>query len=240
MQFEKFESVGQLVEKIVKNITEIVVKKPEAVLCFACGETPRPVMNRLIQMKKSGEINFSKIKILGLDEWIGVGRETTGSCAQMLYDDFLIPMDFRPDQIHIFNGLAANLDLEVEQANQFIKDYGIDFVLLGIGMNGHIGLNEPGCDPMAKVNVISLSETTRKVMTKYFNDTIFLTQGITLGLSQLLKANHVVLMAVGERKAEIVKRVLNSDVTPDVPATVFKNKEKVCFFVDAEAGQFLK
>ena len=237
MELKKFDSQDELVEQIVKIVSDIISKKPDAVLCFACGETPRPVMDKLFEVRKNGEIDFSRVRLLGLDEWIGVGRGTVGSCSQMLYDDFFSPMKFRTDQINIFDGLSKNLDVDIKNINQIVEELGIDFVLLGIGMNGHIGLNEPGFNPDEKAHVVELSDMTKKVMAKYFDQKINLQQGITLGFSQLLSAQKIILMATGERKAKIVKEIINSEPNNSLPASMFKQSEhESFFFIDEAAG----
>lgn len=223
---------------IVEKVIRLVSSKPHAVLCFACGETPRPVMTKLAQLSNDGKIDFSNVQILGLDEWVGVGRETKGSCAQMLYDDWFTGMNFRYDQIHIFNGRAENLDLEVARANDFFDRYGIDFLLLGVGMNGHIGLNEPGFNPDQNANIVSLSETTQRVMLKYFATDVNLTQGITLGFKQLLQAKQTIVMVTGERKAEISKKIATTEPTNLLPATLLKNS-KTDFYFDWLSGNGL-
>ncbi|MDR0298635.1 MAG: 6-phosphogluconolactonase [Streptococcaceae bacterium] len=242
MKIQKFENILDLTDEVVALVEKIVENRADSVLCFACGETPRPVMNRLVEMKKSGEIDFSRVRIIGLDEWIGVGRDTVGSCQQMLYDDFFIPLNLREDQIMLFDGLTEDLDKEIEKMNHVIEDLGIDFILLGIGMNGHIGLNEPGCEVDVKAHLIDLSEMTQTVMKKYFAEQAetSLTQGLSLGFQQILSAEHIVLMATGERKAEIVEKVVQHEPTNEIPATLLKNSTKeTLFFVDAEAGRLI-
>jgi 6-phosphogluconolactonase/glucosamine-6-phosphate isomerase/deaminase len=177
--------------------------------------------------------------LLGLDEWLGVGQDETGSCAQMLYDDFFTPMGFRPDQISVLDGKAENPINEIQKANRLVDELGIDFALLGIGMNGHVGLNEPGFNPDTRAQLVDLSETTRRVMKKYFGKETSVTQGITLGFSQLLEAKKIVLMATGERKATIVKEIVDSEISIVLPATVFKRRTDVQFYVDGAAGKRL-
>ncbi|MGM9887247.1 MAG: 6-phosphogluconolactonase, partial [Lactococcus sp.] len=231
------DNLDELTNQVVKKICLIVKKKPDAVLCFACGETPRPIMNKLIILHKNKEIDFSRVRIVGLDEWLGVDRETVGSCAQMLYDDFFTPMNFREDQISIFNGKSNNLQKEITDATRIVDELGIDFVLLGIGMNGHIGLNEPGTEIGSGVRVVQLSTTTKQVMGKYFEGHFDIQSGITLGFSQLLNSRNIVLMATGNRKSEIVKKIVHSEPNIDIPATFFKKSNYESeFYIDKDAG----
>ncbi len=240
MKVKRFENVDNLVNRTVEEVKRILSEKPDAVFCFACGETPRPVMGKLIKMNREGEIDFSRARFVGLDEWIGVGRQTIGSCKQMLYDDFFTPLGLREDQITLFNGLSNDLQAEIRKINSLISDLGIDFILLGVGMNGHIGLNEPGCDTALEAHIVDLSEMTIKVMTKYFNKEMNLTKGISLGFAQLLRAKNIYLIATGKRKAIIVEKIINSSPTNVLPATLLKDSlYESNFYVDLEAGFFI-
>lgn len=235
MEFTTFENAEELAEEVVSEITALIEAKPDALLCIAAGETPRPVMNRLIEYKKQGKVDFSRVRFIGLDEWIGVGRETVGSCAQMLYDDFFIPMDLREDQIMIFDGLEE-VEKQIMKMDRLSEELRIDFMLLGVGMNGHLGLNEPGEAIYEQTHVVELSEITKQVMTKYFDGKIKISQGITLGFKQFFDTKRVILMATGKRKASIVNKIISSEATSEVPASLMKeSKENVSFFVDKDA-----
>lgn len=240
MHLKLFDNTNDLAKQAVEIICQIVCEKPDATLCFACGETPLPVMNGLIECHQKGTVDFSKVRLIGLDEWIGVGRKIKGSCAQMLYDDFFTPMAFRENQIMIFDGLSTTIENDINNINTFIDKNGIDFLLLGIGMNGHIGLNEPGVDPNQKAHVVELSATTKKVMSKYFSEDFEIDKGITLGFLQLLNARNIIMMATGERKAKIVKQIIEQKPNPQLPASLLKlSNNETLFFVDKQAASLL-
>lgn len=224
-------NLPDLVDYVGRLVKKIVEEKPDALLCIAAGETPRPVMAKLIEMKETGQIDFSRVRFVGLDEWLGVDLTCVGSCAQMLYDDFFNQLDIREDQIVLFNGKSQDISREIHKMDLLIDELGLDFILLGLGMNGHIGLNEPQSSPDKKTHLVALSETTKQVMVKYFDDDVMLTQGITLGFKQILAAQHVILMATGEKKSAIVQQVMDCDVTIDLPASQLKNAQHTCLFL---------
>lgn len=240
MKVEKFVTVEALTNKVTEKMIKLLADKPEAVFCIAGGETPLPVMKKLIQLQKTNKIDFSKATFISLDEWIGLDRTTKGSCIQTLEDHLFQPLGLRAEQIKFFDGKATNLTAELTKMNTFVAAYGIDFILLGLGMNGHIGFNEPGVTTEANAQIVGLDEVTTTVMTKYFNEKLPLTQGITLGFRQILDANQIILMATGEKKAEIVKATIEGEPTSQVPSTILKQAQnEALFFVDRAAGKFI-
>ena len=116
---------------------------------------------------------------------------------------------------------------------------GIDFMLVGIGMNGHIGFNEPGVSPDLQSHVIALDEMTRAVGQKYFHQETALSQGITLGLKNLLESGKVLLVANGERKAPIVRLALEGPISNEVPASLIRKHPKGLAFLDQKAAQLI-
>ncbi|MBE0094853.1 glucosamine-6-phosphate deaminase, partial [Raoultella planticola] len=105
-----------------------------------------------------------------------------------------------------------------------------------IGMNGHIGFNEPGVPVDVNAHVVELDDVTKKVMSKYFDQDLPLTNGISLGMKQIKQAKEIIVAATGSKKAEIVELTMNSEPTANIPATLLKNATSTQFFVDQEAG----
>lgn len=236
MEYQVFETIEQLSTNIVDKLSNIIRLKPDSVICVAGGETPLPVMKKMVAYQESGEIDFSKAQFISLDEWVGLGRETKGSCIQTLEDNLFKPLKLKKDQIHFFDGLSKNLSSEIEKMDRFVAKYGIDFILLGIGMNGHIGFNEPEVAINSDSLVVDLDNVTTAVMGKYFEKQLPLTQGISLGFRQILNAETIVVMATGKKKADIVKAIMETEPTVALPASIIKTaKKNAFFFVDEEA-----
>lgn len=117
-------------------------------MCFAGGHTPLQTYKNLVERNQKGEVDFSKTHFFLLDEWVGIGRETFGSCIQTLDDELFnhLDIDYKK-QVHYFDCNATDINSEVVRINDLIKSLnGLDITLLGIGMNGHLGFNEPGVD----------------------------------------------------------------------------------------------
>lgn len=211
-------------ETISQKIIESVKEKPTSLICIAGGDTPLLTIEALIKANQAGEVDFSKTKFVGLDEWVGLGRETKGSCIQTLYDAFFDRLEnVSSEQICFFDGQTAYFEAECARVDAFIEACGgIDFILLGIGLNGHIGFNEPFVPVDVNCHVVELDNVTKRVMSKYFDTDLPLTHGISLGLKQILTAKEIYLVATGEKKAEIVQQVIEKEPTVSIPATLVK------------------
>ncbi|MBF2641535.1 glucosamine-6-phosphate deaminase [Listeria seeligeri] len=211
-------------ETISQKIIESVKEKPTSLICIAGGDTPLLTIEALIKANQAGEVDFSKTRFVGLDEWVGLGRETKGSCIQTLYDAFFDRLEnVSSDQICFFDGQTADFEAECARVDAFIEACGgIDFILLGIGLNGHIGFNEPFVPVDVNCHVVELDNVTKRVMSKYFDTDLPLTHGISLGMQQILTAKEIYLVATGEKKAEIVQQVIEKEPTVSIPATLVK------------------
>ena len=177
---------------------------------------------------------------IGLDEWVGIGQEVFGSCREFLDRHLFKPLGIPEAQIHFFNGVATNLDAERARAEALVAQHGrIVISVLGIGTNGHLGLNEPGSDPELRSQVTTLAPSTIAAAKDYFDGPQTVTQGITLGLKTLLESEHVFLLASGRGKAEIIRQTVEGPVTRDVPASFLQSHTGCQLFLDTDAASAL-
>lgn len=205
------------------------------VFCLASGSTPQKSYQQFAGLAGRDD-RLKKLKIVSLDEWVGVERTSEGSCYQMLHRDLFSHVSLDDGQIAFFDGMSSDLQQECARIDQFIAGHPITFSLMGVGMNGHIGLNEPDCPVLARSSVVELSETTKKVGQKYFGKPALLEQGITLGLSQIIDSKRVIVAITGERKADIV-RELFTNPSAQLPAQELCGYSHIDFFLDAEAAR---
>lgn len=220
-------------------ILQLIKRKPNSVLALATGHSPTRTYEKLVRRIRETNVPVSSLKFVALDEWVGIAPATEGSCAAYLHQNIFEPLDIRPEQIRLFDPLNPAVDEESGKTEAFIKaNGGIDLIVLGLGMNGHLGFNEPGTEPSYS-HVIDLDETTRTVGRKYFRDAVAIEKGITLGLKSILEARTVLLIANGPHKAAIVKNVLENPPSPAIPATILHNHPDCTFFLDEEAASFL-
>jgi len=235
-----YSNYSELSVKTAEQIAVIISEKPDALICFPAGDTSIGTFNHLIELNKAGKISFKRCRIVGLDEWTNLGKMSNENCFSFLKKHLFDHIDFSNENLCFFNGESSDLEQECIKTDNFIAKYGpIDMVLLGVGMNGHLGLNEPGTSFDLYSHIVKLDDVTKKVGQKYFTDKIKLTSGISLGLKSIMEAKTVILQLNGARKAEIARRLIDSEITPDFPASVAKLHPNAFLLLDKEAAQNL-
>lgn len=240
MQLKIYKDNNELSANAARQIIDLVKQKPNAALCLAAGDTPRLTYRMTADMAASEQVDFSKVTFIGLDEWVGIPPENAGSCKYFLYHNVFDLLQIKESQIHVFNALSNDLDNECTKMDATIGLVGgIDLMLVGIGMNGHIGFNEPGVSFDLYSHYIDLDETTQKVGQKYFSETTKLPQGITLGLRHFLEARQGILIANGAKKAEVIKKAVQEPVTNQLPASIIQQHVNGWVMVDEEAASLL-
>ena len=240
MNVEIVEDYQALSAAVAQTVIETVAHKPDALICIAGGDTPLGVFKTLVNTCQQGKVDFSRTTFVGLDEWLGLGKTDKGSCREMVWGHFFNHLNLRDDQICFFDGLTTDPLQECQRVDRFISAHGgIDIIVLGIGMNGHIGFNEPGVATDTHCHVVSLDEVTQAVSVKYFGKQLNIQQGISLGMKTILDAKSVVLMASGEKKAEIIAKTINTEPTPAIPATLLKPHRRLNIIVDKAAASRL-
>ena len=217
-----------------------ISKKPKSLVCLASGHTPMGVFQCMVTDILDKRLDVSQCTFVGLDEWVGLGPQDDGSCRAMMDDSFFIPASILPEQIHFFDGLATNLQHEAERINALInKHHGLDIMLVGVGTNGHIAMNEPGTPFDTPAHVSTLAEETKTVGQKYFSQSTKLDKGLTLGLRHVREARLPILIANGYTKNAILKKALGLPPSEALPASIFQQLEHGVVMVDAEAGEAL-
>ena len=227
-----------------RNTAETIVnqikQKPDSLICLTSGDTPAGAYRLLVQYAKEGKVDFSQTWFVGLDEWVGMDKNDAGSCTNFLYETFFTPANIDPSKMMVFDAKAADLDASCTAMNEFIEAHGpLAIMLVGVGMNGHIGLNEPGADFNSYAHHSPLDPITVEVGQKYFKSETKLTEGITLGLRHLKEAGIPMLLASGNKKADIIAKALQSDVTNLVPASIFQTLPHGYVMLDEEAARKL-
>jgi len=235
--FPGYESVS---EEVAAQVLDLVKKKPTAVICMASGDSPRRTCQLITERALREQIDFSRVTFIGLDEWVGIPPENEGSCHYFFKSLLLYPLNFSASQFRLFNALSEDLSAEWAAMDKMIFEKGgIDLMIVGIGMNGHIGFNEPGISFDKYSHVAQLDEMTTSVGQKYFKSAIALDRGITLGLKHLMEARTVILLANGKKKAEVIKRAVEGDVSNAFPASIIQQHADGIIMIDEEAASLL-
>jgi glucosamine-6-phosphate isomerase len=237
MQLTIFSDYSAMSAAVAAEIIELIKNKPGAVLCLASGETPKLGCKLAAERAVHEQVDCSKITFIGLDEWVGISPENEGSCRFFFETLFIRPVGLAPSQTFLFNALSSDLQQECTNMDKLIADKGgIDLMIVGIGMNGHIGFNEPGVSFDKYSHVIDLDDTTKSVGQKYFKESMVLNRGITLGLKHLMESKKAIVIANGSKKADVVKRAVNEKVSNQFPATIIQQHPNGFVMVDQEAA----
>jgi glucosamine-6-phosphate deaminase len=217
-------------------IIRLVKEKPTALICFAAGDTPKETLRLLVQAVKENKVDFKQAAFVGLDEWEALGIEDEGSCLHFLYNNFYMPAGIQESQIHFFDAKAQDLQAECEKMDRIIyKHQGIDLILLGLGVNGHLGFNEPGVNFESLSHVSELDPITNTVGQKYFKEQRVLSKGITIGIKHILDAKAALLIANGSKKKEAVHAMITGPVINSMPASVLQIHSNAHLFFDRDA-----
>lgn len=241
MKVSVFPNYRMLSESVADEIIHSVQKKPTAVLCFASGDTPRLCYQLMVEKAKEASIDFSEISFVGLDEWVGIPPSNEGSCHFFLDNLVLKHLNFSNANIHLFDGLTDDPIQECRKMDQVLQEKGgVDLMVVGVGMNGHIGFNEPGISSDYYSHLVDLDNTTTSVGQKYFKEATTLKQGITLGLKHLLEAKQVLMIANGFKKAPVIKKALEENISNQMPASIIRTHPNSEVMLDEEAASQLR
>ena len=218
-------------------IADQMKAKPNSVLGLATGSSPIGTYQELIQKNRSGEIDFSQITTVNLDEYRGLPRSNDQSYYYFMNDQLFDHVNIDKARTHVPNGEVEDAAEECGRYEAFIDSLGgIDLQLLGLGHNGHIGFNEPA-DVFAKVtNCVDLKESTIEANARFFASIDDVPrQAYTMGIGTIMKAKKIVVVVNGTGKADIVKKAFTGPVTPQVPASILQFHPDVTVVCDAEA-----
>lgn len=235
MNLFKFDSESSWVDGVASLWRDRLRSNPKLRMCLPSGHTPNPIFAAMGKAVAAGQVSFKQAEIFALDEFGGLAPDDEGLCANMLQRYLLKDIDLAPKNFHRIDPDAKNVAAEYDR---IIGD-GFDLTLLGIGLNGHLGMNEPGSPIDGTTRRVELHPTTVASSAKYLTHKNLPTWGVAVGLKHLLGSKEVWLLANGQKKAEIIQRAAKGPIGPDVPASLLRNHPNAFFMVDAEAGALL-
>ena len=219
---------------------EILAAKPNAILGFATGSTPLDLYAELVRLNKAGEISFKDVTSFNLDEYVGLSPEHDQSYRYFMEHNLFNHIDIDLARTHVPSGLDVS-DEALAGYDEAIKAAGgVDMQLLGIGINGHIGFNEPGTPLESLTHVVTLTESTREANKRFFASIDEVpTHAATMGIKTVMNAHKIMLIALGENKADAIRATIKGPVTPDCPASVLQLHPDVVVFLDEGAASKL-
>jgi glucosamine-6-phosphate deaminase len=214
-----------------------VTSKPDSVLCFATGSSVLGLYENLIKAHKENNVDFSQIKTINLDEYAGLGEDNDQSYSYYMKTNLFNHINITHANTYIPDGLAKDLLAECEKYNSTLASLGsTDIQLLGLGLNGHIGFNEPSDEFPKVTHLVDLDESTIKANSRFFADEKDVPrQAITMGIQNIMHAKQIVLCVSGNAKAKILKEVLFGKVTPMVPGSILQFHPNLIVVADEDA-----
>ena len=222
-------------------IAEMIQPLAAPLVCVASGDSPKGLYKEWKLQQEKKIIDVHKWNFLGLDEWVGLDENDEGSCRYMLNKDLFQPLKIQQERICCFDGKPTDTTAECDRIENHIhKHAAIDIAILGLGMNGHIGLNEPGTSPTLYSHVSTIHPVTKTVGQKYFSRPQNLTKGITLGFATLMEAKHLFLLVSGEKKAAILQQALEGEKTEKIPISLIREHPDFIVYADKDAAKLLK
>jgi len=240
MKIEVSESYQLMSEKCVNDLLEFLKPLKTPLICTASGDTPKGMYKELIKQVEEKKIDISGWHFISLDEWVGMNGDDEGSCRYHLNNDLFHPLNIAEDKIIFFDGRAGDLQRQCDKVDSYINKMGsIDVAIVGLGMNGHVGMNEPGTPAALHSHISAIDAMTQQVGQKYFKTEQQLTKGLTLGLASLQETSFLMLLANGNRKSAIVREIFENGNSPELPATSLLSHRNICVYLDKEAASLI-
>jgi glucosamine-6-phosphate deaminase len=223
--------------KAANIVSAQVILNPASVLGLATGSTPIGMYRQLIDWYNKGDLDFSQVKSVNLDEYVGLSPNHDQSYRYFMQHNLFDHVNIDVANTNVPNGLASDPHAECERYNQVIRDLGgIDIQVLGMGHNGHIGFNEPGEAFELETHVVDLTDNTIDANARFFASRDEVPrQALTMGIKSIMQARQILVVVSGEDKADIVKEAFAGPVTPKVPASILQMHPNVSLVGDRAA-----
>lgn len=224
MQFITTKTYEELSEKAAAIIASQVIMKPDCVLGLATGSSPVGTYKNLIKAYENGILDFSKVTSVNLDEYVGLDVTSDQSYRYFMNENLFKGINIKPENTYVPNGKAADLKAEGEAYDARIKEFGgIDLQLLGIGLDGHIGFNEPDEFFTKETHEVVLDESTIKANARFFEKESDVPRtAITMGMMSIMQAKKILLVANGAAKKDILEKAFFGPIDPKVPASILQ------------------
>lgn len=223
--------------KAANIISAQIILKPDSILGLATGSTPVGAYDQLVKWYEKGDLDFSEVITVNLDEYKGLGIDNPQSYVYFMHKNLFDRVNIKKENTHLPNGLNENADEACNEYNELLNRIGEqDMQLLGLGRNGHIGFNEPDNIFDQDVHCVSLTNSTIEANKRFFEAGEEVPKyAYTMGIRSILRAKKILVMASGEEKADAVQKAFFGPVTPLVPASILQLHDDVILVVDKAA-----
>ena len=241
MLVEVVDSYELMSQRAAEIVAEQVHRKPNSVIGFATGGTPKGMYQRLIHEHDERGLDFSKITTFNLDEYVGLPPKHEQSYHHYMWENLFKHINVTESKVNIPHGMADDIDHFCAWYERQIEDAGgIDLQILGIGANGHLAFNEPGSSLGSRTRIKTLTEKTVRDNARYFDDQDMVPEyAITMGIGTIMEAKKLLLVASGEKKAEAIRSTLEGPVTAMCPSTIVQLHRQSHIIIDEDAASVL-
>jgi glucosamine-6-phosphate deaminase len=237
MKLYKARNYQELSRKAATIIGAQIIQKPDCVLGLATGSSPLGTYQELISMCKAGDLDFSEVTTVNLDEYKGLNADNDQSYRYFMNKNLFSQINIPMSSTHVPDGTEPDSDKACAAYNELLEQIGsIDLQLLGLGHNGHIGFNEPADHFPEETHCVDLTEKTIQANKRFFaSEADVPRQAYTMGIGTIMHAKTVLMIVSGADKADILREVLEGPVTPMVPASILKFHPNAIIVADADA-----
>ncbi len=223
MRFITVKTYEELSRMAGNIINAQVILKPDCILGLATGSSPLGTYAEMIKAHKNGDVDFSNVKTINLDEYVGLDGSNDQSYRYFMNDNLFSHINIDIANTYVPNGCAEDLQAACAEHDAHIAEFGIDLQLLGIGLDGHIGFNEPADEFVKPTNIIELDSSTIEANARFFASADDVPRkAITMGMGGIMSAKKILLIANGKKKEEIVKKAFFGPIDPHVPASILQ------------------
>ena len=233
-------SYDEMSKKAFEIMKATVEGKKDATLGLATGSTPIGLYEEMIADHKACGTSYAEVSTFNLDEYVGLDYSSDQSYVYFMREHLFDHIDIKLENTNIENGKAADPAAECARYNALLAENTVDLQILGIGSNGHIAFNEPGTPFDSVTHVVDLTETTIKDNSRLFNSIDEVPkQAFTMGLSNIMTAKKIVVLANGANKAKAVYGMVHGEITEDIPASILQNHRDCTLICDEAAASLL-
>ena len=236
MKYLVFDSKKEASKEAYKILKSLI--NENSTLGLATGGSPIALYEEMIADYKAGNFSYKNVKSYNLDEYVGISYDHPESYHKFMEINLFNHIDIEKSNTHVPDASAEDLEGALKSYQEALNNAHVDVQLLGVGSNGHIGFNEPGTTFEKGVHVVDLKQETIEANSRFFNNDINLVpkQAVTMGIKDIMRAKHIILLAFGEAKQHAIKSLVEGDeITENIPCTVLKNHPSVYVLVDKEA-----
>ena len=237
MKIYKAKDYKDMSRKAANIISAQVIMKPNCVLGLATGSTPIGTYDQLVEWYNKGDLDFSEVTTVNLDEYKGLPRTNDQSYYYFMHQHLFDRVNIDPERTNVPNGMEPDAEKECGRYEELIRSLGgVDLQLLGLGHNGHIGFNEPEEAFEKETHCVDLTESTIEANKRFFASADDVPkQAYTMGIKTIMQAKKILIVVNGENKADIVERAFFGPVTPEVPASILQLHHDVTLVGDEAA-----